>query len=312
MELLATGIIPDVVHRVKIDDFVVGDSRAEEAFLACSGACDGEIKDPANGGSLHSSELGLASTDHIGGCASLPVRRSCQRNQNPFPGDNVFDLNRVTNRPNMRIVCAHLFSSANASPISQFQSSSLCKRCFRPHTNCEDDDVASMLCARFCIYNNLSPALPEALHSVAEGSIDALVFEVFLHDLRHFGIQRRHDLIEHFHNRDRKSAMPKVLGHFEANKSPADHNSTLGRLFFYPRSNLAAVWNRPYNENPRQIDSIQRWAHGGGTRRKDERVVALPIHAPGCKVIYLYFFRSAIDGDNLVLGTNLNVEAVAE
>ena len=92
---LRAGVVTDVVLRMQIHFFVIGDARALQRLLRGTSLSHREIKKPANRRALHAAEGAVAPGDDIGRDAALPVRRSSQREENVRVRDDIMHLHRI-------------------------------------------------------------------------------------------------------------------------------------------------------------------------------------------------------------------------
>lgn len=212
----------------------------------------------------------------------------------------------------MRVVRAHLLVHTNAAAHAKFEPGGLCQCGIGADADGKDHDVASVIRAGFCFHRDPPAARFEARDAVAERDFDAVLLEVFLDRPGHFGIERRHHLVEHFDNCYRKPAVHEVLGHFEADESAPDNHRALRRFFADPRADASAVGDRAHHENPRQIDARQGRTHRRSSRGEDQRVVALAVEPTGRNLLHLDLPRRAVDRHDLVLCADLDIETVSE
>ena len=75
------------------------------------------------------------------------------------------------------------------------------------------------------------------------------------HKLRHLGIERRHQLVRHFDDRDVKPTMDQVLRHLQPNEAAANHNRPPRTLRFDPLPDFPAIGDRAQGEDPRQVNT---------------------------------------------------------
>ena len=150
----------------------------------------------------------------------------------------------------MRIACVHLIIDPNAAALSQFQPCCFGKSGFRAHSDSEDDEITRVCRAGFGADHELPRFVRlESGNTVAQCHLNAVGLHVLLHRLSHFGVERRHHLVEHFHHRHRESPVGKVFRHFQSDKATAYNHGALGLFCVNPCAYVPAVRDAAHYKN---------------------------------------------------------------
>src|ERR1035441_8236336 len=169
MDGLCSGVISDLLIGVQIDGLEVFDSGAAHGLFRCARERHRQAKEAADRSGLDSFEMCIASADCISGHATLPIGRSRKRNQLPLFGQEVFDFDRISNGPDLRIAGAHLAIYADASPLTNLQAGITRELSLRAHTDSKNHQVRVKCCSPLCVDNQSSvTALLESFHAVAQ------------------------------------------------------------------------------------------------------------------------------------------------
>ncbi len=180
---------------------------------------------------------------------SLPVRRPSQRDKAPFAGDEILDLDGISNGENVRIAGAHPIVDADPAALADLKPGCFGKRRIRANAKGENDKVSPVGLAGFrshidgAVFSFLERGNP-----VAKGEPDAVAFKMILHEPGEFLVNRRQDLPSHLDEGDLDAEVNQILGHFQADEAAAHDNGALrpafGAACFYPFLDLPGVRDR--------------------------------------------------------------------
>ena len=102
----------------------------------------------------------------------LPVCRPCQRDECPFPGNEILNFHCITNSENIRIGCTHLLITRMPPQLANLNSGHFCQFGFRFHANSHDHYVGRIYLARFSHHlKSTLIRLSESGHAVAESPL---------------------------------------------------------------------------------------------------------------------------------------------
>ena len=245
-------------------------------------------------------------------------------------GDEIFDLDRVTDGKDIGVAGPHLFVDANSSTLADLDPGHLRQRRLRAHADGEDHDVRRMGLAG--TRNDFQRAIGHLLefgHSVIEFQPDAVLGHVALDENRHLRIERRHDLIEPLDQRHFQPAMNQVFDHLEANEPAADHHRPLRlrhglvagvlvhagwhcRVSIEPLAHLPGVRHGSHRENARQVNAGKRWTDRSRTGREHQFVVMFGGDLTGHMVLQLDRFLFRRDTDHFAARSAIDRELLAK
>ncbi len=84
--------------------------------------------------------------------------------------------------------------------------------------------------------------------------------DVLMEQLGHFVVHRRHNLVQHFNEGNRKTSVTEVFSHFKANKASADDSGCFNFVFFNKSADAVSIRNRPKRLDTGRSDSRNGWA----------------------------------------------------
>ena len=169
---LGARVVAGMRVREEVDLLVVLVAEPLERFLADAGPGGGAAKQADDRGALGAAVTGIASGDHVGGDAALPVRRPGQRNQAPLAGDEVLDLDGIADGEDVGVAGAHVLVNADAAALADFEAGRLGQRRVRPHAEREDHDVGRIRLAGLGLYlERAAVELLESGHAVIERQV---------------------------------------------------------------------------------------------------------------------------------------------
>ncbi len=290
---LRAWIVPGVRVGEEVDLFVVGVADALEHLLADTGPGSRATEKPDNRGALGAAVTGIASGDDVGCDAALAVRRAGQRDEVPLSGPEILDLDGVADGEDIRVAGAHVLIHADAAAFTDSEAGRLGQRRVRPHAECEDDDVGRILFAGLRLHLERGAVhLCESGHAVIERQVHAVSSQMAFDEVGHLAVHWREYLVKHLDETNVEAEVDKVLGHFEADESAADHHRMAGGLHhldsrvvghsgekrsasFHPLANRPGIRHGPDMKDPGQINTGQRRAYRRRSGRQHQLVVGL-------------------------------------
>ena len=199
---LRARVIAGVRIREEVDLLVVGVAQPLQRLLADAGPGGSAAKQPDDRGALGATVAGIASGDHVGRDAALPVRRPGQRDQAPLSGPEVLHLDRIADGEDVRIAGAHVLVDADAAAFADLEPGRLGQRRVGPHAEREDHDVGRILLAGLGLHlERAAVQLRESGHPVVERQLHAMLRQMPFDEVRHLAVHGGEDLIEHLDER---------------------------------------------------------------------------------------------------------------
>ena len=95
----------------------------------------------------------------------------------------------------------------------------------------------------------------------------------------HFIIQRRHDLVEHFHQFNLQTQFHQVFSYFQTDKAAAHNHCFLRLLDFDPLDNSIQLRDIMQHENAFMVNARQRRNDGAGSGGEQQFVVGFCVIA---------------------------------
>ena len=137
---LRARVVPRVRMREKIDLFVVLVALPDEALLAGAGGrwWPRRSRGPRCPGCRGN---GSPPGDHVGRDPALPVGRPGQRDQGPFAGDVILDLDRVPDGKDVRVARPHMLVDADPAALADLEPGRLGQRGLWAHADGQNDDI---------------------------------------------------------------------------------------------------------------------------------------------------------------------------
>ena len=129
---------------VEIDLLVIGVAELLKRLFTGAGPRDGCAENSDNRGALRPTKAGVATGDHIGSDAALPVRRPRERDEAPFTGDEVPHLDGIADGEDIRIARSHVLIHADAAALADFESGRFRETDLRANAKRKDHKVRRM------------------------------------------------------------------------------------------------------------------------------------------------------------------------
>src|ERR1019366_2775069 len=312
VDRLGARIVSGMVSGVEIDCRKIRDPGSAKTLFGCSRHRNSQAETGADRGSLGSPELRITSTNRIRRNSPLPARRSSQGQERPFPRYEIAHLDSVPDRPEMRVGGAHGFVHADAAFWAYFEPGGFCKIGLGPHADGKDYKIGRKRHAG--LGSDLKPlcSFLELCYRIAKLQPRFVSEKTLANKIHHLRINRWHQLIRRFNDRDLQPPMRQILGHFQPDETTADHNRTLGLFAIDPLADSAAVRYGSQHKNSRQIDSRKWGPNRRGAGRQQKSVVGLSLRKTGLQVADLNLLRLTVDRHHLVMRLNIDIESVAE
>ena len=220
-----------------------------QCFLVRAGAARGEIEQPQDRRAQCAFVAAGSAEDVVGGDATLTVGRARQRDQTPLARNRIPNLNRVADRPDVRIAGLQMNVHADAAPLADFQagsSSPAPTSGFTPRPR-----ITESAGRRWPL---LSTTMDARAGSGAVGASNAatgslrcnatpLARNSACSHAGHLRVERRHHLRQGFDDGDLKIAPLELLGHFEPNIAAAHNHRPTSLAVLRPRHDLFHVGN---------------------------------------------------------------------
>ncbi len=316
--------------RVEIGLFVVSVTEALQRLFIGANPGGRGVEQADDRSALRATEAGLAPGNHVGSDASLTIGWPGQRDQAPFAGHEILDLDDIADGENVRVAGPHLLVDADPATLTDLEAGRLGQRGIRADPEGNDHDVGGVSLAGFRLHLECAVrCLLEAGHAVIECQPDAMPLDVVLDDARHLRIERRQELIEHFDEGHVEAAMHQIFGGLEADEAATDHHcpglrpsSLKPAVFVHPGEEQGAaldpladrprIRHGPHLEDPRQVDPWQGWPHRFRPRRQHELVVGFARHFAGQRVAQLDGLGVRQDPDRFAIGPDIDIEHDAE
>ena len=172
---------------------------------------------------LRAAKTRVASGDHVGRDAALPVGRPGQRDEARFTGDGVIHLDRIAHGEDVGIGRAHLVVDANAAAFADLQAGRAREVGVGTHPEREDHDVGRIHLPGLRAHAQRAfTALFERGHAVVELNANAVPNEVIFHRPRHVLVERPQHLVGHLDERDVEAPVHQVLRALHADEAAAN------------------------------------------------------------------------------------------
>ena len=152
----------------------------------------------------------------------------------------------------------------------------------------------------------------EAGNALVQVEVHAMLLECVLDGGHYFGVDHGHDLAQFFNKRYLDATFQQVFGDFHADVAAANHRGAGGLLSFDPLTQHAAFRNGPQREYPRQVNARNVGADWFGAGRQHELIVGFAVGVAVGPITYFDAATFPVDGRNLAVQTNLDVEALSE
>ena len=140
-QVFGARIVPRMGVRVEVDLLVIRVAEPDEHLLADAGPGGRGPEQPDDRAALGAAVTGVAAGDHIGRDAALPVGRPGQRDERPLAGDEVFDLDRIADREDVRVAGVHLIIDADPAERADLEPGLFRQLVLRAHADAEDHEV---------------------------------------------------------------------------------------------------------------------------------------------------------------------------
>ena len=279
VDRLRARVVAGVVARVEVDLLEVGDAGAPEPLLARAGRGDGQAEDADDRRRLHAAEARRAPGDRLGGDAALPVRRPGERHDRLLAGDDVAHLDRVADRPDVRIGGAHLRRRRRCRRAAPSASPASRARPVSGRTPIARMTRSAGSRAPLSVSDDERPVRrrPRSPRGRRRAAASRPSREVLARPGAAIsGIERRHHLRQLLERR--VTASPRwtqVLRHLEADEAAADDDGAPRCRSSIQRADAPRVGDGAHDEDAGQVDARQRRPDRRRARREHERVVAL-------------------------------------
>ena len=126
------------------------------------------------------------------------------------------------------------------------------------------------------------------------------------------GIQGRHELGRLFHHGHRQPAVDQVFRHLQTDEAAADDQCGFRLVVGDPGPDPAGIRDGSHRENPRQVDPGDGRTDGRRPGGQDQGVVGFLLDLAGGQIAHRQQMALPIDGQGLVAGPHLDVEAIPE
>ncbi len=222
--------------RVEVHLLVVGVPEPPQRPLVRSRPGDRGTEQPDDGGALRAAEMRVASGDHLGRDAALPVRRAGERHQAPLAGHDVANLDGVADGEDVGVARAHLVVDPDAAELSDLDARRRGERGVGPHPEGEDHEVRRVPGTGLGRDDERSTVcLFETGDPVADHHVHAVQPEEVLHELAVLVVERGEHLVGQLDDGHVEVAIDQVLGRLQPDEPATDdHGSRLGRTVWNP------------------------------------------------------------------------------
>ena len=196
----------------------------------------------------------------------------------------------------------------NMAAGSDFQAGFFCQPGIRAHANGQNHHASGQLTAAGQVHGQAITHLLDAFEAIAQVQIHVVQFEVRVHVGRYVVIDRGHDLVQHFHNRDLVALLDQVFGHFQADETAAYHHHVLHGVRAQPVFNRVQLRDVMQHKYTRQVHARQGWHNRYGTWGKQQLVVPFLVDPPVRLFLDGHLFSRAVNRDDLAVDAGFHVE----
>ena len=127
----------------------------------------------------------------------------------------------------------------------------------------------------------------------------------------HREVDRRHNLIAHFDNRNGNARMMQVFGHFKPDKSCSHHNGAFHLIVRNVGLDQVGILHIAKRKYAFRMDAFQRRLHRSSSRRQQKFIISfLVFFSASFADSQCFAFR--INGNNLILHSHINAETLSK
>lgn len=257
--------------------------------------------------------MGVAQYDVVGHDAALFVGWACQRNQGRAACDQMAHLDGVAQGVNLRVGGLHVFIDGDAAALAQHEPRFLGESGLGTHADTQDHQIRRDLPAALQVDGNTPfGGLLEAYDAILKVEPHPLVRQVAVDECRHREVERGHHLVGHLHHIDMQPEAVQVFGHLQTDESAAHDHGMLRSLRIDILFDGIRVGDAAQREDFRALDALDLRAQGLGSGRKHQPVVRLRVGLAGGEVVHRNLLARAVDRGDLLLGADVDAEAVGE
>ena len=268
----------------------LGDGRAQRACIGAS----------------------VAQHEVVGDDASLLVGGTCQRNQCRFARDEVGHFDGIAQCVDGLIGSLHAGIDADASGRAQFQPSLTCQLGFRTYADAQYHQVGLQHLSVVEVHTDLSVLVGEVMHAVLQVEGDTLFRQVLMHDGSHGEVERSHDLVRHLHDVRLDVQVTQVFRHLQSDEASAHDDGMLHLGVFHQVLDGVRVGHVAQGQDARMVDALDARTQRFGTRGEYQSVVTLGVGLSRQYPPDVHPTLGTVDGDDLLLGADVDAEAVGE
>ena len=300
-----------MVQRMDINLFI-GDLVAFQLLFIEAGRSCRHVEDLEHGAALDAFERDLFAAGIVGGDAALLVGRSGERDQGRIVADEMLDLDRITDGQDVRVGGGQVLVDLDAASDAEFEPGVLGQATVGRDADRENDQIGfdrlaigqfdRQAAGRICV---------EGGRAGVEEELEPLLAHVLVQESSHIRIDRGHDLVGEFNQRNIDIAFHQVFGHFNTDESAADDDGPLRLLRIDKLADLERIRHGAQGVDARQVNAFHRRAFRLGTGGQDQLVIGFGVFFAGLVVLDRDCLGCAIDARDLGKNAHLHIEALA-
>ena len=283
-------------------------AAALKSLLAVSGDSRRQVEYFRDGRTLRSAVDLLSAGNIIRDDSPHFIGGTCQRYHRGFSADDICHLNHISRSVNVRILRSKKFVSDNPSPLIQGKAGVPGDSAVGPDADGQDHHICLNTLSTLQVHRDPGRLLPEMINSVRQSQLYSVLLEMFMEQLRHLPVQRRHNLIHRFNQRDLKPRMTQIFRRFQSDESSSDDGCRFGSLFLHHGVDPISIRHRPERHNPLRINARNRRSQRRRSRRDNQLVIVLAILPVFPEITDRHLLRRPVDGENLRFRPDIHIE----